>query len=138
MDVVFDGTNQQWTLTISGTEVGYWPSSIYNTMASAADSLQWGGEIVPENTTTTHTTTAMGSGAFPSELYPMAAYHREMKSYDLQGNAADANSSALGAIVTDANCYDASILGGGYTNWGSYFFFGGPGGGNSACLRQGP
>jgi hypothetical protein len=140
VDVVYDGTNQQWTLTLSGTVVGYWPSSIYNKLASAADVVQWGGEMVPENTTTTHTTTAMGSGAFPDELYPQAAYHRAMKSYDLQGNAVDANTTTLGTIVTDANCYNAIIEGGGspYAAWGSYFFFGGPGGGNAACVRQGP
>lgn len=140
MDISYDGTTQQWDLTLGGTAVGYWPSSIYNTMASAADVVQWGGEIVPENTTTTHTTTAMGSGAFPSALYPQAAYHRAMATYDLQGNPVDANATLLGRLVTDANCYDATIMGGGspYAAWGSYFFFGGPGGGNTACLRQGP
>jgi hypothetical protein len=45
----------------------------------------------------------------------------------------NADLSLLG--VTNANCYNVSIQqSGDFANWGSYFFFGGPGGLDSACV----
>jgi hypothetical protein len=132
--IVFDSGTSGWWLLIQGTWVGYWPSSIYTTLqAGRADNLEWGGEIAPASTNPT--TTGMGSGAFPSAGYPVAAYQRNV-SY---GDAASGNwyyASFSGVGVTNTNCYTVGIQQGGYTNWGSYFFFGGPGAlNNPACAN---
>jgi hypothetical protein len=122
----------KWWLYISGDAIGYWPSSIYNTMKSGADIIEWGGEIVPSGAVVGHTTTAMGSGAFPNEGYPKSAFQRNLTYVDLQKNQYNADS--LAKYVTNANCYDSSIQQGDFNNWGTYFFFGGSGGNHSTCV----
>jgi hypothetical protein len=75
----------------------------------------------------------MGSGAFPSAGFPLAAYQRNVIFYDSALTPMNADLSLLG--VTNANCYNVSIQqSGDFANWGSYFFFGGPGGLDSACV----
>ncbi|KAJ7537315.1 hypothetical protein O6H91_11G000900 [Diphasiastrum complanatum] len=133
--VLYDSTIPGWWLSISDTTIGYWPSSLYTTLQASADLLQWGGEIFPSATTVGHTTTAMGSGAFPIEGYPVTAYQRNVTYANSPNTFFDATLEIQG--VTNANCYNSSIEQGDFgSSWGSYFFFGGPGGGNAACVKQ--
>jgi hypothetical protein len=128
--VVFDPKIPGWALIIDNTVVGYWPSSIYNTLRTSADSVQFGGEIYPA---TLPTDTAMGSGAFPSQGYPIAAYQRNVLYFDSARNAFNAVISVWG--VTNSNCYTLLIEEEAPSNnWASFFYFGGPGGRNSACI----
>ncbi|KAJ7295543.1 hypothetical protein O6H91_Y181500 [Diphasiastrum complanatum] len=133
--VFYDSTTPGWWLSISDTTIGYWPSSLYTTLQASADLLQWGGEILPSATTVGHTTTAMGSGAFPIEGYPVAAYHRNVTYATSPHTFFDATLQIQ--AVTNANCYNISVEQGDFSSsWGSYFFFGGPRGGNPACIKQ--
>jgi hypothetical protein len=128
--VVFDPKIPGWALIIDNTVIGYWPSSIYNTLRTSADSVQFGGEIYPA---TLPTDTAMGSGAFPSQGYPIAAYQRNVLYFDSARNAFNAVISVWG--VTNSNCYTLLIEEEAPSNnWASFFYFGGPGGRNSACI----
>jgi hypothetical protein len=128
--VAFDPQIPGWELFIENTGVGYWPSSIYNTLQTSADSVQFGGEIDPA---TIPTGTAMGSGAFPSQGYPSAAYQRNVFYFDSAGNSIDANITVWD--VTNSSCYTLLIEEEAPSNdWASFFFFGGPGALNSACV----
>jgi hypothetical protein len=128
--VVFDPKIPGWVLVIDNAVVGYWPSSIYNTLRTSGDSVQFGGEIAPA---TIPTDTAMGSGAFPSEGYPIAAYQRNVFYFDSAGKAFDADITVWG--VTNPYCYTLLIEEKAPRHdWASFFFFGGPGGLNSACV----
>jgi hypothetical protein len=130
ISVTFDSTIPGWSLFINETNVGYWPSSLYTTLQTSADTVEWGGEIAPS---TIPTNTSMGSGAFPSAGFPLPAYQRNVIFYDSALTPMNADLSLLG--VTNANCYNVSIQqSGDFANWGSYFFFGGPGGLDSACV----
>jgi hypothetical protein len=128
--VVFVPKIPGWALVIDNTVVGYWPSSIYNLLQTSADSVQFGGEVEPA---TIPTATAMGSGAFPSQGYPIAAYQKNVVYFDTAGNASNAELSVWG--ITSSNCYTLIIdQGAPSTDWASFFFFGGPGALNSACV----
>lgn len=128
--VVFDPKIPGWVLVIDNTVVGYWPSNIYNTLRTGADSVQFGGEIAPA---TIPTDTAMGSGAFPSKGYPTAAYQRNVFYFDSAGNAFDAD--ILVWAVTNPDCYTLLIEEKApRKGWASFFFFGGPGALNPACV----
>jgi hypothetical protein len=128
--VVFDPKIPGWVLVIDNTVVGYWPSNIYNTLRTGADSVQFGGEIAPA---TIPTDTAMGSGAFASKGYPTAAYQRNVFYFDSAGNAFDAD--ILVWAVTNPDCYTLLIEEKApRKGWASFFFFGGPGGRNPACV----
>jgi hypothetical protein len=130
INVVFDPKIPGWALVIDNTVVGYWPSKIYNTLQTSADSVQFGGEIYPA---TIPTDTAMGSGAFPSKGYPIAAYQRNVVYLDSAGNSFDANITVFD--VTKPYCYTLLIEEEAPSNdWASFFFFGGPGALNSACV----
>jgi hypothetical protein len=128
--VAFDPQIPGWELFIENTSVGYWPSSIYNTLQTSADSVQFGGEIDPA---TIPTGTAMGSGALPSQGYPSAGYQRNVVYLDSAGNSIDADITVWG--VTNSYCYTLLIEEEAPSNdWGSFFFFGGPGALNSSCV----
>ncbi|CAE6076202.1 unnamed protein product [Arabidopsis arenosa] len=54
--------------------VGYWPIEIFTRLTEYAEIVQWGGEIVNENSYDRHTTTQMGSGYFPDSGSKKTAY----------------------------------------------------------------
>jgi len=109
--------------------VGYYPRSLYSStgLINHANLLQFGGEIVDNRTSGTHTQTDMGSGQFPSAGFDHAAFQ-----YVLQ-YAADANwsmwpdATGMATNRTDSFCYDVSYTAGPDPSYGSYFLFGGPG-----------
>ncbi|KAJ7537344.1 hypothetical protein O6H91_11G002500 [Diphasiastrum complanatum] len=92
---------------------------------SSATNLLWGGEVYPAG----QKATAMGSGAFPDKGYPLAAYQRCVKYAD--SSKTFFNATLQNKFVSHANCYNSSVQQGGFTDWGSYFFFGGPG-----CIKH--
>ncbi|CAN5964941.1 unnamed protein product [Sphagnum jensenii] len=128
--VEFDAQIPGWALVIDNTVVGYWPSIVYNTLQISADSVEFGGEIAPA---TIPTYTAMGSGAFPSQGYPIAACQRNVFYVDSAGNSFDSDNIVL--HVTNLYCYTLLIEEEAPSNeWASFFFFGGPGALNPACV----
>ncbi|KAJ7535522.1 hypothetical protein O6H91_12G037400 [Diphasiastrum complanatum] len=138
--VVYDSKIPGWRLSISGTAIGYWPSAIFTKLTSSADTVLWGGQTFKTASAIKHKATTMGSGAFPDKGYPVAAYQRNVKYADHSQKFFDAPLKI--EDVSNADCYKTSIQGGGggggggsgHDLWGSYFFFGGPGERNPACV----
>ncbi len=96
-------------------------------MRSKSESVDWGGEIVDDvDSHPEATSTWMGSGAMPSSGWTNAAYMRNI-SYlsDANGTLAAMQGTTS---VTNPAAYDIAADFSGVGGWGSYFYWGGPGG----------
>ena len=112
-----------WWLSISGTWIGYYPGAIYRggQLSRYAQFIEFGtegtgGSVWPEE----------GSGAWSSAGFGYAAYQRNLY-YDNLSEAAywdslQRSDPSPGCYSTSGPFYSAS------SNWGTYFFEGGPGG----------
>jgi hypothetical protein len=67
----------------------------------------------------------MGSGRFPAEGFGKAAYQRLVGVNDMSGVSRDAQ---LTAGQVSPACYNVAISNNTPTDWGGFFFYGGPGG----------
>jgi hypothetical protein len=119
-----------WWLFLQGAgnfeAVGYYPGSVYRggAMATSATSALYGGEVAPNGSTWP----PMGSGNFASGGFGQAAYQRTI--YYIDTNQSTVWTS-LNPVETSPSCYTIAYTpaaSGG--SWGSYFYFGGPGGTN--------
>jgi hypothetical protein len=118
-----------WWVRIGAEWMGYYPASVYNDtgLRSTADQVDWGGEIVDDSDSHPEpTSTAMGSGAFPSTGWTHADYMRNLR-YQSDENGTMAGLQGV-PQVTNAAAYDIWTDFGGASGWGSYFYWGGPGG----------
>ncbi|KAL5063402.1 hypothetical protein RYX36_025139 [Vicia faba] len=122
--IVKDKNTGNWLL-IYGDEhiVGYWPATLFTLLKHNADNINFGGEIVNENSRGSHTSTAMGSGHFAEEGFGKAAYIRNMKVIDSDSNLIPLNKPIF--VASNPDCYN--IKGNTGSNWGDYMYFGGPG-----------
>lgn len=120
-----DGPTGNWWLRVGPTWVGYYPRARFDSagLADHADRIDFGGEIVNVRSNNAHTSTDMGSGAFPDQGWQRAAYQRNIRYLDTRSMVRDAT---LTPSVTDPFCYDIQ-LSNGESPWGTYFFFGGSG-----------
>lgn len=139
IQVLYDSTDLVWWLFLNGVAIGYWPAALYPStyLHGTANFLEWGGEVAIEKNNTAHSRTVMGSGAVPTAGFPLSAYQRNITYADVVSGVTnmDANVKYLteGQIRTDPSCYDIAVQLNNYANWGTYFFFGGPGGNNVFC-----
>lgn len=106
--------------------VGYYPEKVFNggQLSKNASEIQFGGEVDPDSDTWPF----MGSGAYPDKGWTKAAYQSNIKYTDLERNIKAAD---LKLGTQPANCYKVGTPA--VQNpkaWGTYFFFGGPGGKN--------
>ncbi|CAL4982599.1 unnamed protein product [Urochloa decumbens] len=122
-----DPNTHNWWMQLGGTNVGYWPSSIFTHLANSASYIQWGGEVAPSENG--QTSTQMGSGHFPSEGFGKASYIRNIQTVDSSNTLSSANGLSL--INPTPNCYNVQT-GTSSSNWRTYMFYGGPGR-NSNC-----
>jgi hypothetical protein len=121
-----------WWLQVNDQVLGYWPSSLFKELAASAARINWGGEIVNTGAEGHHTTTQMGSGNFPSAGFKRASYFRNMKYMAVMGNFIDPyiGNSLPGGLVSYASnpkCYNIDIKLHQNVNYGTHFYFGGPG-----------
>lgn len=105
--------------------IGYWPDSIFTTLANGSDALNWGGEIINDEPEGHHTLTQMGSGHFSSEGYGKACYFHNLKYMDDAGVFKDPGK--LIPYVTKPLCYDLQVGEDTSSEKGTFFYFGGPG-----------
>lgn len=118
-----------WWLYVGGLDVanavGYFPASIYNAGAMATNATQvlFGGETVCE---LGGTWPAMGSSHLAGEGWQHAAYQRDIFIFPTGGGAQYA---AVVGQSPAAPCY-TQVVGQARPPWNTYFFFGGPGGGD--------
>ncbi|MFC5472564.1 neprosin family prolyl endopeptidase [Paraherbaspirillum soli] len=121
-----------WWLNFQGQWVGYYPRALYNAggVQDHAAEIDFGGEIIDNRNLNLHTSTDMGSGSFPSAWFQKAAYMKKLNyNYTTTTNPNTVwNTEATGLTTSrsDSACYDIAYYSGD-ANWGSYFFYGGPG-----------
>ena len=122
-----------WWLQVKDQVLGYWPSSLFKDLAVIATRINWGGEIIDSGEQGHHTTTQMGSGHFPSAGPKRASYFRNIQYMtDRSGNFIDPSigNSLPGGLVPYASnpkCYNIDIKPHQNVNYGTHFYFGGPG-----------
>ena len=117
--------NGNWWLAYGSTWVGYYPGSIYlgGPLATNSTVIDFGGEVVG-----TTNWPPMGGGSFASAGYAHAAYQRlDWYYYNAAGNNAWAN---LTPAQPSPHCYTDNTFNynTSHSSWGTYFYFGGPGG----------
>lgn len=127
--IVQDPSKGNWLLRFGDRYlVGYWPAALFTHLADSAFAIEWGGEVVNTRPYGHHTKTDMGSGRFPSQGFGRASYHRNLEYVD--GDNVLRSPGSLRSLAERPYCY--SIQSGSSEDWGSYFYYGGPGQ-NSKC-----
>lgn len=110
--------------------IGYYPESVFTVngvkgqMTQNAERIVYGGET----TSSTNSLPPMGSGQWPNTGWRRAAFHSNIKYTDTNRVIRNAN---LNVNQQSQNCYlVATPAVPQAAGWGTYFFFGGPGGNN--------
>ena len=116
-----DPQSGNWWLQVGGTDVGYWPSSIFTYLKDSASSVEWGGEVFSPDAG--QTSTQMGSGHFPNEGFGKACHIKNMLVVDSSNTLR--SPSSVNPITEQSNCYN--VQSGTSGDWGTYIYFGGPG-----------
>lgn len=112
-----------WMGLGDSTLVGYWPAELFTHLADHATTVEWGGEVVNTRASGRHTTTQMGSGHFPDEGFGKASYFRNLEVVDSDNSLVPVHDVKI--LAENTECYDIKSS---YSNeWGTYFYYGGPG-----------
>jgi hypothetical protein len=108
--------------------MGYYPATLYYTggLASQADNVDWGGEVVDGSDHPEPTATWMGSGRLPVGGFGSSAYIRNLQ-YQSDPNGGMTDFQAFPTMTNPAS-YGIAADFSGATTWGSYFYWGGSGG----------
>ncbi|KAG8649812.1 hypothetical protein MANES_08G142300v8 [Manihot esculenta] len=105
------------------TLVGYWPAELFTHLADHATMVEWGGEVVNSRANGLHTSTQMGSGHFAEDGFGKASYFRNLEIVDSDNSLTSAQ--AISILAENTNCYNIKSS---YNNeWGTHFYYGGPG-----------
>ncbi|CAJ1961184.1 unnamed protein product [Sphenostylis stenocarpa] len=112
-----------WMSFGDGTLVGYWPEELFTHLAAHATMVEWGGEVVNTRANGQHTSTQMGSGHFAGDGFGKASYFRNLEIVDTDNSLSSVHN--ILTLAENTNCYDIKSS---YSNeWGTYFYYGGPG-----------
>ncbi|PSS24531.1 Formate dehydrogenase subunit alpha like [Actinidia chinensis var. chinensis] len=112
-----------WMQFGNGYVLGYWPAYLFSYLGDSASMIEWGGEVVNSAADGQHTTTQMGSGHFPAEGFGKASYFRNIQIVDGSNNLRAPKD--MDTFTEEPDCYDVQVSKTG--DWGSYFYYGGPG-----------
>ncbi|XP_058070035.1 protein neprosin-like [Magnolia sinica] len=117
-----DSSTGNWWLIYGNTQVGYWPKSLFTSLADSASLVEWGGEVYTQSTQNPQ----MGSGHFPDEGFKKASYMKKLMFVDNTNTLRDipSNSSLYQDLPQCYRVIDGGNLGG---DWGRNIYFGGPG-----------
>jgi hypothetical protein len=135
MQIKYQLFNANWWLMCGGRWLGYYPASLFmgsgstfTTLGDHADQVAFYGEIYDSNETPGKTKTDMGSGYWPEYGWTWSAYQRNLLvQTDRAGAMADYDGGGGWASDPDMYGIDSHMRSG--SNWGSYFWMGGPGAG---------
>ncbi|XP_020096142.1 uncharacterized protein LOC109715510 isoform X4 [Ananas comosus] len=106
--------------------IGYWPKSLFTTLADSATLIRWGGFVTYSQK---ETGPPMGSGHYPDELEQKAAYIKNIELFNSDGKSCDLIDGMQSAYTDARKCYkvsalvDSSKFG---LHDGFLFYFGGP------------
>ncbi|XP_026435741.1 uncharacterized protein LOC113333513 [Papaver somniferum] len=113
-----------WWLGIGeNTLVGYWPAELFTHLADHATMVEWGGEVVNTRWNGEHTKTQMGSGHFAESGFGQSGYFRNLQVVDSDNSLSTAEN--ILTLAENTNCYN--IKSSYSSEWGTHFYFGGPG-----------
>ncbi|XP_031385718.1 uncharacterized protein LOC116199494 [Punica granatum] len=127
VQIIQDMSTQHWWLRLNNMDIGYWPSSIFNSLRGGGLGVHWGGEIHNFGRDWQHTTTQMGSGHFPRDGYfTKSSYIRNLAYIQNNGSMQRTPKEDLVVYITNPRCYDL-VLGPSNLNFETHFYFGGPG-----------
>lgn len=122
IDVGYYFYNGNWWLAYGGTNTwaGYIPATVYNggQLSRFANRILFGGETVGVTKWP-----KMGSGQFAAAGATEAAYQRSIM---YRGSTGATYNASLTAVDPSPKCYTTDSSGA--PSWGTFFFFGGPGG----------
>ncbi|XP_062084327.1 protein neprosin [Humulus lupulus] len=105
------------------TLVGYWPAELFTHLADHATMVEWGGEVVNSRPNGEHTSTQMGSGHFAEDGFGKASYFRNLEVVDSDNSLSSVR--GISTLAENTNCYNIKSF---YNDqWGTYFYYGGPG-----------
>lgn len=115
--------NGNWWLGFNGRWIGYYRGQQYGSqgMAQRSVRIDYGGETVG-----TTNWPPMGSGRFAATGAGHAAYHGNI--YYFPNNTSTAYISMLTPSQPSPRCYTLALKNNSRTKFGTYFYFGGPGG----------
>ncbi|KAI1109194.1 hypothetical protein F5Y14DRAFT_41155 [Nemania sp. NC0429] len=126
-------TGGNWWLWCLDRYIGYYPASVFSKGVNAADTLadhsdliDFYGEIY--NSQSALTTTDMGSGEFPTAGFGKSGYIHNILYVNTANGYVDYNGQNQ-LIVSDTARYNLVTGWNSGSNWGSYFYVGGPGAG---------
>ncbi|KAK1413376.1 hypothetical protein QVD17_35148 [Tagetes erecta] len=114
-----------WWMKVDGKVIGYWPATLFSYLRESASRLDWGGEVINLNTNGQHTTTQMGNGYFPQKGLEKASYIKQIQTVD--ESITLRTPQDLKVFADRMSCYDIVKGVNNDDNWGSHFFYGGPG-----------
>ncbi|XP_027106705.2 protein neprosin [Coffea arabica] len=119
-----DPNQTLWWLQYQNKTIGYWPTSLFKYLVHNASAIIWGGVVSNGKGDGLNSTTQMGSGHFPEEGYQRASYFRNLQILN-GSNTLVTPDDMITTVANQPNCY--GILLGNNTDWGDYFYYGGPG-----------
>lgn len=112
-------------MRIGDVVMGYWPASLFTSMAkSGGDIVAWGGEVADFTAQDNHTITQMGSGHFSSEGFQKSSYIRDIKYIGKFFTDIHPVQQDFDVRTTLPTCYNSNFD---VHNSELRFFFGGPG-----------
>ncbi|MEV6761497.1 neprosin family prolyl endopeptidase [Streptomyces sp. NPDC051105] len=117
-------TNNAWWFYFDDHPIGCYPVSWFNNgpLTTGATRAKFGGEAG----SILSTWPPMGSGLHAREGFRKAAYQRAAAVNPVTGGAVYATLSEAGSVF--GPCYSVQITNNTASDWGTYLFFGGPGG----------
>jgi hypothetical protein len=113
-----------WNFYFDDRFVGLFPLEWFRNgpLVSGARRIKFGGEVGSN----LPVWSAMGSGRHASAGFGKAAYQRAATVYPVGGGSLHANLRDAGS--TNGRCYTVDITNNSPSPWGTYLYFGGPGG----------
>ncbi|KAF8365126.1 hypothetical protein HHK36_032869 [Tetracentron sinense] len=119
-----DHSMGNWWLVFGDEHVGYWPKSIFTSLANGASKVAWGGEV---SGPLMEASPPMGSGHFPQEGFNRSCFINRIQVADQSENFINPDDDNLSTFSDDPSCYNIMNGGNRGDEWGNFIYFGGPG-----------
>jgi hypothetical protein len=126
--------NDNWWLRCQDRWIGYYSArlfmgnqSVFSTLGDHADYVGFYGEIFDSDDVAGRTRSDMGSGRWPDTGWRSAAYIHNMRYQSDRGGKMTDYDGSSGIFESDPDMYGIEEHFNSGTNWGSYFYVGGPG-----------
>ncbi|GMH22698.1 hypothetical protein Nepgr_024541 [Nepenthes gracilis] len=123
LSLELDRSSRNWWLHCGAKHIGYWPGTLFGTLADGATRGGWGGEVYGPPT---KPSPAMGSGHFPEEGFRKSCFISQMKLIDESYHFFDPDDRTIRVSTSKPKCYDVKYVSAGGEQWYHRIYFGGP------------